>query len=296
MAGNKNTNLIRRRRTLEELNLMDDFLFQEVLSGEGGEEFARILLGTILGKSIRKVRVVSQKNISGIDTDRHGIRLDAYIEDVSDELLGHQIDAEIIPDIYDIEPDNTYERNILPWRTRYYHGLMDTKFLASGSSYDELPNVVIIVILPYDPFGKKRMIYTVRNQCIEDPSVSYDDGIQKIYVYTRGNAENPSQALTDMLKYIEETTDNNVTTQDIASIHKLVTRVKRSREAGVNYMNSCVREQMIRKEGCREGRQEERSIMNQLTIQLAEAGRTDDIIRAARDPEYQEQLMAEFHL
>lgn len=292
MAENKNTDFKRRRRTLEELNLMDDFLFQEVLSCEGGAEFARILLSTILGKPVRKIKVIPQKSIPGIDTDRHGIRLDAYIEDVSDELTGQELDAQVIPDIYDIEPDNTYERSILPRRTRFYHGLMDTRLLASGASYDELPNVVIITILPYDPFGKNRMIYTICNQCVEDPSLPYDDGAKKIFIYIKGTAENASQTLTDMLKYIQETTDNNVTNQDIASIHELVLRVKHSREAGVSYMNSYVREQMIRKEG----KQEERGIMNQLTIRLAEAGRTDDIIRAARDPEYQEQLLAEFHL
>lgn len=49
-------------RPLEELNLIDDFLFQEMLTQEGdGEEFCRILLSTILGKTIRNVRVVPQK-------------------------------------------------------------------------------------------------------------------------------------------------------------------------------------------------------------------------------------------
>lgn len=144
------------------------------------------------------------------------------------------------------------------------------------------------------------MIYTVRNLCIEDPSIPYDDGAQKIFIYTRGTAENPSQTLIDMLKYIEETTTSNVTNQDIASIHKLVTKVKLNREVGVNYMNSCVREQMIRKEGRAEGiktgRTEGLNLINQLTIRLAEAGRTDDIVKAAKDPAYQKQLLAEFHL
>lgn len=38
-------------RPLSELNLIDDFLFQQLLLQEGdGEEFCRILLSTILGK------------------------------------------------------------------------------------------------------------------------------------------------------------------------------------------------------------------------------------------------------
>ena len=76
----------RRHRKLEELNLLDNFLFQEMLSDEEiGEEFARILLSTILERPIRKVRIIPQKAISGIDTDRHGIRLDAYIEEIPEE-------------------------------------------------------------------------------------------------------------------------------------------------------------------------------------------------------------------
>lgn len=119
------------RRLLEELNLMDDFLFQEMLAQEGdGEEFCRILLGTILGKTIRNVRIIPQKNILGIDTSRHGIRMDAYIEDISGEELlpgTNIVDAKVMPDIYDIEPNNSYEKSTLPKRMRYYHGLIDTQ-------------------------------------------------------------------------------------------------------------------------------------------------------------------------
>ena len=99
------------KRKLEALNLIDDFLFQELISQEGdGEEFTRILLSTILGKRIRKVKVVAQKNILGIDTDKHGIRMDTYIEDISDEPDMELIDAEVVPDIYDVEPNNKYEK------------------------------------------------------------------------------------------------------------------------------------------------------------------------------------------
>ncbi|MDO4465264.1 MAG: hypothetical protein Q4C57_12055, partial [Bacillota bacterium] len=87
-------------RKLEDLNLIDNFLFQQMLQQkEDGEEFARILLSTILGKHIRKVTIISQKNILGIDTDKHGIRLDAYIEDLSDELDSNLADARLIPDL-----------------------------------------------------------------------------------------------------------------------------------------------------------------------------------------------------
>lgn len=69
------------RRKLEELNLLDDFLFQELVTrGEEGEQFCRTLLGTILGKEIGRVKVIPQKTILGKGMENHGIKIDAYIE------------------------------------------------------------------------------------------------------------------------------------------------------------------------------------------------------------------------
>lgn len=296
---NQNKEPFNRRtfRKLEDLNLIDNFLFQEMLSQkEDGEEFARILLSTILGKTIRKVKITPQKNILGIDTNKHGIRLDAYIEDVSDELTDNLADAEIIRDLYDIEPNNTYEKESLPKRMRYYHGLIDTQLLSSGSAYEKLPNVVVIVILPYDPFGQNRMVYTIQNQCREDVTVSYEDGAKKIFLYTKGAEGNPSQELKDMLKYIQNTTDYNIVNQNIASIHELVNKVKHKKEVSISYMKSWEVEELARKEGYKDGYDEGIDQINQLIIKLTEAGRTEDIIKAAHDKEFQNTLFEEYGL
>lgn len=277
------------KRKLEDLNLIDDFLFQELITREGdGEEFARILLSTILGKPVRKVKIVPQKNVAGTDTDKHGIRMDAYIEDISNGTDTEVVDAEVVPDIYDVEPNNKYEKESLPRRMRYYHGLIDTQLLASGIDYNRLQNVIIIIILPYDPFGKNRMVYTIRNQCAEDTTIPYDDGAKKIFLYTKGEEGNPSQELKDMLKYIENTTQNNITNQDIESIHKLVEKIKRKREVGINYMKSWEHDQWMRDEG--------QDRINELIIKLTEAGRTEDLIKSAKDRTYQEKLLEELEL
>lgn len=247
-------------RPLEKLNLMDNFLFQTIVSQEGdGEEFCRIILSTILGKQIRKVRVVPQRSILGIDTDQHGIRMDAYVEDISDEeeIPGCDMaDAEITPDIYDIEPNNEYEKKTLPKRMRYYHGLIDTQLLSTGAEYDKLAKVVIIVILPYDPFGQNRMVYTIKNQCVEDTSIPYEDGAIKLFLYTKGTLGNPSQALRDMLKYMEDTTVENVTNQDIHTVHEFVEKAKHRREVGINYMKIWEEKYLMRKEALAEGKEE----------------------------------------
>ena len=48
-----------------------------------------------------------------------------------------------------------------------------------------------------------------------------------------------------------------------------------------------------RQEGRREGRLEGRVEFGRLILKLTELGRTDDIIKAAENPEYQEQLLKE---
>lgn len=300
-------------RRLEDLNVIDNFLFHQMLSDEeDGEEFARILLQTFLGKHIRNVKIVPQKTILGIDTDKHGIRLDAYIEEVPDELDPNLADVQVLPTIYNIEPNNTQEKKVLPQRTRYYHGLVDTRFLGSGEDYDRLPNVVIIMILPYDPFGKNRMVYTVKNCCVEDPAIPYEDGAAKIFLYTKGRADNASQSLKDMLKYIQKSTDDNVTNQDIAAIQQLALKVKRKKEVGISYMKSWEYERWVHdkaykdgfdagksdgfNDGFNDGFTDGADKTFELIRRLKEAGREEDIEKAACDKEFRQQLLVEFKL
>jgi len=160
------------------------------------------------------------------------------------------------------------------------------------------------------------MVYTIRNSCEEDNSVFYNDGARKIFLYTKGKAGNPSQELKDMLKYIENSTVNNITNHDIASINHLVDKIKHKKEVGINYMKSWEYEKWIKDEaykdgfsgGYQDGMEQgivegiEKGIeqgiekINKLTRLLAEANRTEDIIKAANDKSYLEQLLQEFNL
>ena len=138
--------------------------------------------------------------------------------------------------------------------------------------------------------------------------MEYEDGIRRIYLYTKGTEGNPSQELRDMLKYMENSIVENVTNADIQAIHEQVDAVKRDKEVGVQYMKSWEREMLIREEGKEEGReegreegkevgkQEERRRLNTLILRLTEDGRADDIVKAAQDEVYQKQLLEEYGL
>ena len=130
--------------------------------------------------------------------------------------------------------------------------------------------------------------------------MEYEDGIRRIYLYTKGTEGNPSQELRDMLKYMENSIAENVTNTDIQAIHEQVDAVKRDKEVGVQYMKSWEREMLIREEGKVEGKemgkQEERRRLNTLILRLTEDGRADDIVKAAQDEGYQKQLLEEYGL
>jgi len=115
------------------------------------------------------------------------------------------------------------------------------------------------VILPYDPFGQNRMVYTIKNQCEEDTTIPYEDGARKIFLYTKGTEGNPSQSLRDMLKYMEDTKRENVTNENILRIHEFVEKAKHRKEVGIGYMNLWEEKLMMAKEaretGYAEGRE-----------------------------------------
>ena len=80
-------------RTLEELNLVDDFLVNSLTSHKiYGEQSARYILECILHRQIGKLTVVPQRFFCGENLETHGIRLDVYLDEENGE-------------IFDIEPD-----------------------------------------------------------------------------------------------------------------------------------------------------------------------------------------------
>lgn len=79
-------------------------------------------------------------------------------------------------------------------------------------------------------------------------------------------------------------------------LHRQVSNVKSSGEIGVGYMQAWEEKAYIRAEGFREGFKLGLDRINRLNVRLAEQGRIEDIVKAARDKEYRESLFEEFEL
>ena len=98
------------------------------------------------------------------------------------------------------------------------------------------------------------MVYTIKNCCIEVPELEYEDGAQTIFLYTRGREGNPPEELKQLLHYMEHSSIENASTENLKKLHRMVTAVKRDGEVGLAYMKSFEREERIRRQGEEEGR------------------------------------------
>ena len=208
-------------RQLEDLNLVDNFLVNSLTSHQiYGEPAARCILECILGRKLGKIRVIPQHFMQGEDTDKHGIRMDVYLDEEDGEL-------------FDLEPDNNRGKGdvaALPKRARFYHAKLDAGSLKVGERYRALRNVVVIFITTYDPFSLDRVVYTVKNGCIEVPELPYEDGARTIFLYTQGTKGDPPESLRELLHYMEYSSKENAKTENIQRLHEMVTAVKKEQK------------------------------------------------------------------
>ena len=110
------------------------------------------------------------------------------------------------------------------------------------------------------------------------------------------------EALKNVLQYFCNSTEENVTDDNVRRLNDLVARVKARKEVSKQYMITLFRDQSIRDEArseawdeaWNEARDETLRRLNKLTLLLIESERYDDLKRSAKDPAYQEQLLREF--
>ena len=241
-----------QRRKLEELNLLDDFLFNAMLAyPETGEAFIRKLLETLFDRKFPHLKIRAQESFAGVNTDLRGARLDVYIE----EDGSVQINGDEIPTVYDVEPDHNHksaEIKAFPKRARFYHAMIDRRSLKAGENFGKMKKVYVIFICDYDPFGYDRVLYTIKNRCLEEPTMPYEDDAETWVLYTRGKKGNISESLRQLLSYMENTNQNNAINEDLRDIQQMVDQVKRDGEVSLRYMKWFEHDQMMYEQGRKE--------------------------------------------
>ena len=158
-------------------------------------------------------------------------------------------------------------------RVRFYHSIIDADSLKSGTDYTCLKRVVVVMIMPFDPFGYNRMIYTIRNSCKELPELPYDDGAKTIFLYTKGERGDASQELKELLVYMENTKWENAKNDSLKKIHSMVEIVKRDKGVTLEYMKIFEREQMLIRQGQKMAQEELEKVLAEKEQALKEVER-----------------------
>ena len=213
-------------KKLQDLNLMDRFLFSELI--ESAEAY-KLILEIILEREI------SFKGQPIAENEKRK------------ELLGKiaRLDVCAIGDdnrVYNAEVQKENQNN-LHKRMRYYGALMTSKLLPEGTiDYNRLSDLCMIVIAGFDMGGEGKYRYTVRRMYEGYPDKEVYDGEVIIYLNTKGkDLEGVSSELIAMLEYFEETTDDVALSsgyERIIRLNEIVSSIKANDEIGVKYMNA----------------------------------------------------------
>lgn len=276
------------KKTFQELTIKDPFMFAATMSDE---EQCKAFLEIVLEMEIAQVSVITEKTIA-YHPEYHGIRLDVL---AVEEGINRRFNVEM----------QVKDKKNLPKRSRYYHSQLDMDALLTGVDYNHLPDTYVIFICDYDPFGDRLYRYTICNHCKENDK-DVDDGDYTIWLSSKGNnVAEESGELVKFLQYVEDPEkESDSEGEFVKSLKEQIAAIKRNREWEGRFM---LLEEMIADEreeamaegharGLAEGEQLTLQKMNRLTQLLAKQNRIDDLVKAANDADYQEQLFKEFHL
>lgn len=214
-------------KPLEELTMMDSFLFEVATEDvENAKIIAKSIIERTTGKKVNNLVVQTQKQLKGINTNKHGIRMDVYTTETDENNCSTCV--------YDIEPNNYFEKD-LPRRNRFYQSLIDSKLLPTDTPFSKLPDIFSIWILPYDPFGDNRMLYTAKNKVEENNQIVYNDGVTKIFLYTKGTIGG-SKKLKELLTFLDNPIPVNAVDEELLAIQHIIDTVKSDSETRARYM------------------------------------------------------------
>ena len=265
----------RRLKNIREMSLTSDLFASVVFEDKlAVQDVLRILTGIDLVVT----QVMPQKSIRNLYG--HSSVLDVWAEDKS----GKQYNLEI-----QIAEDEDHLR-----RSRYIQSQIDSRIFAKGQEYANIPELYVIFITEKDFLGIHTGITEVI-RVIKKTGCQVDNGVHEIYA----NLEYPAEEedVRRLLEFIRDTNNDRICTD---GFQNLSDRVKFLKQESGGVQKMCKYSEWERAEGRAEGREEGRAEgrdrINLLNIRLAEDGRTNEILLAAKDLAYQKELLEEYQI
>ena len=145
----------------------------------------------------------------------------------------------------------------------------------------------MIMIMPFDLFGEGKYKYTFHMSCDEIPGLKLYDGATRIFLNTHGtDAEGVSEELIQLLRYFEQTTEENAAgshSRKIEKLQKRVEKIKKNEEVGIRYMNAFEEKMWERREGEMIGEKRGKKIGKKIGERIGEErGRKEGLAQGER--------------
>lgn len=211
----------------ESLQIKNDYIFSKVMRDK---EICIALLEKLLKMKIKDIVYLEEEKTINIDYAAKSVRLDVYVED------GNRV--------FNLEMQATAKKE-LPYRSRYYQGMIDLNSIEKGASYKKLKESYVIFICTFDPFEKGLAQYTFENLCEEDTTIRLNDGTKKIFFNATDYDKAEDEDVREFLRYVNgEKSDNPF----VRILDDKVVKVKSSKEWRREYMTLLMREQDIEDE------------------------------------------------
>lgn len=93
--------------------------------------------------------------------------------------------------------------------------MIDIGNIEKGQNYSALHDIYIISICTFGVFTGKRHKYTFRILCIEDNEILLNDGTTKLFLSTKGEANDVSRPLKLFLDYVDGKEPEDALMQEI---------------------------------------------------------------------------------
>lgn len=220
----------------ETVGICNDFVFCKVMQDKG---LLAELIHLILPDLRFKDMDVHAQHTIEIGMDIHGVRFDIFVTLETGDVV--EIEMQVL------------EQGNLPKRLRFYGSMADQQMLEKGVVYSKLKDSYVIVICPFDYYGKGRHVYTFTNQCHEEAGLEMADGTTKIVLNAVGTVDDVNGRLKEFLRYAagEPSEDEYVKKLDDA-----VKMARANKEWRREYMTLMMRDLENQEIGIEKGRKE----------------------------------------
>lgn len=273
---------------LDKLNLVDKFLFDEVMENM---ECYQNVISILLENEIELLKKPETEKELRVSPQLRQVRWDVVSMDREKKIF-----------YTEMQQNNT--GNLIK-RSRYYQAQLDVSLLEPGSTdFNLLNDSCFILIAPFDIFGRGLYRYTFEGTCRECPDLKLGDGAVKVFINTKGrNRKDFSQEFLDFMDYITSSTDEvaeKTQSVRIRWIHENVRKVKASEKVGVKYMQRWEEIAYARQDGREEGRiagKSEGEILKLIKLVCKKMSRNKSIDEIAEDLEEEpESIMPIYEL